>query len=123
MLPADGSSTVACPNNTDVVPVPPTVMDNCGVTLTPTGPVVSPKPSCEGTRTYTWTYTDCEGNTHNWVYTYTIEYLDFSVPAGGSSTVACPNDTDVVPVPPTVMDNCGVTLTPTGPCSFTKANL
>ncbi|MFN8318494.1 MAG: PKD-like domain-containing protein [Saprospiraceae bacterium] len=115
MLPADGSSTVACPNNTDVVPVPPTVMDNCGVTLTPTGPVVSPKPSCEGTRTYTWTYTDCEGNTHNWVYTYTIEYLDFSVPAGGSSTVACPNDTDVVPVPPTVMDNCGVTLTPTGP--------
>ena len=28
---------------------------------------------CEGTITYTWTYTDCEGNNHDWVYTYTIE--------------------------------------------------
>ena len=65
-------------------------------------------------------YTDCEGNTHDWVYTYTVEYNDFSVPANGSSTVACPNDTDVAPVPPTVMDNCGVTLTPTGPVVSAK---
>jgi hypothetical protein len=119
-LPANGSLTVDCPDDTDVVPVPPTVMDNCGVTLTPTGPVVSMKPTCEGTRTYTWTYTDCEGNTHDWVYTYTIEYEDFTLPANGSLTVDCPDDTDVVPVPPTVMDNCGVTLTPTGPSISVK---
>ena len=31
--------------------------------------------------TYTYTYTDCEGNTHDWVYTYTIERADFTVPA------------------------------------------
>jgi hypothetical protein len=48
------------------------VVDNCGQTLTPTGPVVSPLPGCGGTRTYTYTYTDCAGNTQNWVYTYTV---------------------------------------------------
>ena len=69
-VPSNGSLTVDCPNDTDVVPVPPTVMDNCGVTLTPTGPVVSPKPACEGTRTYTWTYTDCEGNTPMGLHLY-----------------------------------------------------
>ena len=37
---------------------------------------------CEGTITYTWKYTDCEGNNHDWVYTYTIEVEDFAVPAG-----------------------------------------
>ncbi|MBK7223826.1 MAG: hypothetical protein IPH94_21795 [Saprospiraceae bacterium] len=114
-LPANSGLTVDCPDDTDVVPTPPTVMDNCGVTLTPTGPSISAKPMCEGTRTYTWTYTDCEGNNHDWIYTYTVEYEDFTVPADGSLTVDCPDDTDVVPTPPTVMDNCGVTLTPSGP--------
>ena len=43
----------------------------------------------KGPVTYTFTYTDCEGNTHDWVYTYTIERLPFADPTDAGSTVAC----------------------------------
>ena len=33
--------------------------------LTPTGPVEGTVPACEGDVTYTWTYTDCAGFTHD----------------------------------------------------------
>ena len=120
--PVDAGTTVACPNATDVAPTPlPVVVDNCGATLTPTGPVISTKPVCEGTRTYTYLYTDCEGNTQDWVYTYTVEYQPFRNPVDAGTTVACPNATDVAPTPlPVVTDNCGATLTPTGPVISTK---
>ncbi|MBK8054554.1 MAG: T9SS type A sorting domain-containing protein [Saprospiraceae bacterium] len=113
-LPANGGSTVACPAAANVVPTPPSKMSECGEPIIPTGPVVSATPACEGTKTYTWTYTDCEGNSHDWVYTYTIERNDFTVPANGSATVSCPADI-TTPTPPTVTSNCGETLTPTGP--------
>lgn len=74
-LPANGGSIVNCPLATNVVPTPPTVVDACGVTLVPVGPIVSAQVNCEGTdtyRTYTWTYTDCSGFVLNWVYTYTV---------------------------------------------------
>jgi hypothetical protein len=38
-----------------VLPAPPVVTDNCGVTLTPTGPVETGTVVCEGDFTYTWT--------------------------------------------------------------------
>jgi hypothetical protein len=94
----------------------PTVLDNCMGTLLPAGPpVVSAKPVCEGTRTYTYTYTDCEGNSHPWVFTYTVEREDFTPPAPGGATVACPDQTDTPPMLPTVLDNCMGTLLPAGP--------
>ena len=113
-LPAPGGSTVACPNATDFAPSLPTFTDNCGVVLTPSVPVVSSKPVCEGTRTYTYTLTDCEGTSHNWVYTYTVERLDFTPPAPGGSTIACAS-LATPPTLPTVTDNCGTTLTPSAP--------
>ncbi len=119
-MPADGASIVACPAATDIAPTLPSVVDNCGNTLTPTGPVVSAPVVCEGNRTYTYTYTDCEGNTHNWVYTYTVEREDFVMPANGASTVACPVATNTAPIVPAVVDNCGNTLTPTGPAISTQ---
>jgi len=61
-----------------------------------------------------WNYADCEGNNHNWVYTYTIEYEDFTMPPDAGSTVECFSDV-VIPVPPVVYDNCGMLITPTGP--------
>ena len=70
--------------------------------------------SCEGTITYTYLYTDCEGNTQDWLYTYTIERLPFTNPPDAGSTIACPA-LAVTPIPPVVVDNCGTTLTPTGP--------
>jgi hypothetical protein len=114
--PAPGGATVACPDQTDTPPMLPTVLDNCMGTLLPVGPpVVSAKPVCEGTRTYTYTYTDCEGNSHPWVFTYTVEREDFTPPAPGGATVACPDQTDTPPMLPTVLDNCMGTLLPAGP--------
>ena len=64
-----------------VVVTPPNVQDACLNDLTPTGPVVSASPACEGDITYTWTYTDCaNGNTHDYVHTVTIDIPDFTPP-------------------------------------------
>jgi gliding motility-associated-like protein len=114
-MPANEGTTVNCPALTNTAPTLPTVTDACGNTLTPGTPTIAPIPTCEGTRTYTYPYTDCEGNTHNWVYTYTVEYDDFTMPANGTSTVSCIEETDVVPTAPTVNDACGNVLTPSSP--------
>jgi hypothetical protein len=97
-----------------VLPAPPVVTDNCGVTLTPTGPVETGTVLCEGDFTYTWTYTDCEGNTQDYVHTVTIEYDPFPAIPPTTDVVDCYANI-VLPAPPVVTDNCGVTLTPTGP--------
>jgi hypothetical protein len=112
-IPANGAATVACPANA-AQPIPPTVLSNCGEAITPTGPVVSTTPACEGTKTYTWTYTDCEGNSLPWVFTYTIERNNFALPANGAATVACPANA-TLPTPPAVTSNCGEAIPPTGP--------
>jgi hypothetical protein len=113
-LPADEGTTVACEVDA-TAPMPPTVNDNCGDPITPSGPTTGGTyDGCEGTITYTWTYADCAGNSHDWVYTYTIERLDFTLPADEASTVACEADA-TEPTPPTVNDNCGDPITPSGP--------
>ena len=112
-LPAPGASTVDCLTEA-VAPTPPTVTDNCNNTLTPSAPVASADPACGGTKTYTFTYTDCAGKTYNWVYTYTIREPVVTLPAPGASTVDCLTEA-VAPTPPTVTDNCNNTLTPSAP--------
>ncbi len=119
-VPANGAATVACAS-VITTPVPPTVLSDCGETIAPIGPVVGSSPACEGTKTYTWTYTDCEGNAHDWVFTYTIERSDFAVPANGAATVACPA-LATPPSPPVVLSNCGETLAPTGPAIANSPN-
>jgi hypothetical protein len=119
-MPADGGSTVTCPDATDTAPTLPTVTDACGVTLTPGVAVVSAKPVGTGTRTYTYPYTDCEGNTHNWVYTYTVSPSGVTLPANGASTVICSDATDAVPTPPSVTGVCCTTLTPAAPVVSAK---
>ena len=70
-LPANGGSTVACISDAQVVPTPPAVNNSCGDPLTLTGPVVSADPVCSGTKTYTWTYTDCTGSNRTMdIYVY-----------------------------------------------------
>ena len=64
-----GSSMVAC-LSAATMPTAPAVDDNCGNALTPSDTTIvdSPNPlTCEGTRTYTFTYTDCEGNQKDWI--------------------------------------------------------
>jgi Secretion system C-terminal sorting domain len=109
----NGSATVACPDQTDVLPTPPVVTSNCGEVLTPVV-TSTPKPGCEGNRNWNFTYTDCEGNTATWTFIYTVEYLDFTVPANQAETVECPFNV-VVPAPPVVLDNCGKLLNAIGP--------
>ncbi|WP_418509810.1 hypothetical protein, partial [Corallibacter sp.] len=112
--PAPTSDTVACYDNI-VLPTLPTVTDNCGNTLTPSAVVESTSPDCEGDITYTWTYTDCEGNTHDYVHIVTIEVEDFTVPNNQESDISCIEDAQVTPTPPSVTDNCGNNINPTGP--------
>jgi hypothetical protein len=98
MMPDHAGSTVACVADI-VAPTVPIVTDNCGNTLTASAPVVSTTPACEGDVTYTYTFTDCEGNTHDWVYTYTSRERDFTMPANAASTVACAADVVAPTVP------------------------
>ncbi|MFV5703449.1 hypothetical protein ACM55F_16400, partial [Flavobacterium sp. XS2P12] len=109
-MPTNAGSTVACAADI-VTPTVPVVTDNCGNALTPAAAVISATPACEGTVTYTYTFTDCEGTAHDWVYTYTIERNDFTMPTNAGSTVACAADI-VTPTVPVVTDNCGNALTP-----------
>ncbi|HRF38919.1 MAG TPA: hypothetical protein PK198_09020, partial [Saprospiraceae bacterium] len=80
VVPANGSAIVACPALA-TQPTPPTVMGCDGSIITPTGPVISNSPNpvtCEGTRTYTWTYS-CGGTSSIWSFVYTIERNPFTV--------------------------------------------
>jgi gliding motility-associated-like protein len=110
-LPANGLQTVG--NLADaVVPTPPNVTDACGNAIVPAAPTKTATPDCQGTVVYTFNYTDCEGNTHDWTYTYTIELAPFAVPANGSATVNCIADA-TTPTPPTVSDANGNPIKPT----------
>jgi Metallo-peptidase family M12B Reprolysin-like/Lamin Tail Domain/Secretion system C-terminal sorting domain len=122
VVPANGSATVAC-LVLATQPTPPVVTACNGLAITPTGPVVinTPNPiNCEGTRTYTWTYS-CGATTSNWSYIYTIERNPFTVPTNGSATVNSPA-LATPPTPPIVMSNCGQTLAPTGPVVTDNTN-
>jgi hypothetical protein len=112
-VPANGAATVACPALANVQPTPPTVTSNCGEVLTP---VVTSSQAlgCEGNRVWYFAYTDCEGNTATWLFTYTVEYADFSVPPNVVQNFGCPIN-EGTPTPPSVQDNCGNLLSPTGP--------
>src|SRR5512133_2207337 len=114
-LPAPGASTVNCPANA-TQPTPPVIKDFCGNDITATLKTTPAAIACAGTMTWVFTYTDCEGNAHDWNYVYTIDIPDFTVnlPAPGASTVNCPANALVQPGPPAINDACG-TPTPATP--------
>jgi hypothetical protein len=109
---APTSDVVDCYANI-VLPAPPVITDNCGVTLTPTGPVETGSVVCEGDYTYTWTYTDCEGNSQDYVHTVTIEYAHSRRYHRHRMWLTVMQT--LYYRLPGYYDNCGVTLTPTGP--------
>ncbi|MBR5982399.1 MAG: leucine-rich repeat protein, partial [Bacteroidales bacterium] len=113
-LPDDVDITVHCIAEATEPTSLPTVTDNCGNTLTPSAAVQGGTYNgCSGTRTYTFTYTDCAGHSHDWTYIYTIAPEDFLtlMPPNEGTTVACISEA-IEPPTPTVTDNCGNTLTP-----------
>ena len=78
-LPVDDASTVNCLVDAQVAPTPPVMTDMCGTAMTPV--MVAPLDiPCEGDMVYTFTYTDCAGNTADWTYTYTIDIPPFTLP-------------------------------------------
>ena len=104
-MPSNQGSSVECADDA-VQPSAPAVTDNCGNTINPSGPVQGGSfDGCHGTITFTYTYMDCEGNTHDWVYTYQVD--DYTAPSVDPFTnylFACD---DVIEIPyPTVNDNC-----------------
>jgi len=71
--PAPTSSTIECYLDA-TPPALPVILDGCGVTLTPTGPVIGGTNTggCSGTITYSYTYLNCEGMEYVWMYTYNV---------------------------------------------------
>jgi hypothetical protein len=117
VLPSDVTLEVACPDATDIPPMLPIVQDNCNNVLTPIAPpVVSAKPTCEGDRTWKYTYKDCDNNMHTWTFTYHVERQDFYPGDDQDITVNCADDADPDDVVlPMVHSNCGELLAPDGP--------
>jgi hypothetical protein len=69
---ANETKTVQC-LSLAIAPTVPTATDNYGNILTPSNPVISNSLSFERDLTYTYTFTDCVGNKHDWIYTYIID--------------------------------------------------
>src|SRR5688572_7910252 len=107
---ANGSSVVSCAADA-MAPTPPTILDACDNEITPVAAAPPTPLTCEGDMVYTFTYTDCAGNSHDWTYTYTIDMPDFTMPANGTSVVTCAADA-LAPTPPTILDACDNEITP-----------
>ena len=126
----EAAKTVVCVDSAKAPARIPTATGKCEDVITGVLTATTDNPSpltCEGTRTYTYTYTDCAGLTATWDYVYTITKGAFTLPANESKDIACASDT-VMPTPPaTPATYCG-DLTVTGPvrggtydgCSGTK---
>lgn len=113
----ENSKTVECLADATAPTTIPTATSKCDDALTGVLTSTTDVPNsiaCEGTRTYTYTYTDCAGKTATWDYVYTITKKNFTMPANDGTTVACIAQA-TQPTPPTVTDNCGGALTVTGP--------
>ena len=116
--PPDGGETINCIDDAVAGAItPPAVNDNCGNPLTPVGPTgpvfIPPGFTCNGTVTYSWTYTDCEGNLVTWDYIFTVDAIP-PVPSGPAvdtdSTITCGLDAMPPATLPVVVDACGDTL-------------
>ena len=83
----------------------PTIVDTV---IIPVGPAIGGTydGGCSGTVTYTWTYTDGGGNSHDWIYTFTIQDTQAPVitTTATNRDLGC-NPTVVAPVF-TGLDNC-----------------
>ncbi len=114
--PVPVASTIQCVSDA-TAPALPVVKDVCGVTLPAPAPVITNVPdpvTCEGTRTYQYTYTDCAGLSFVWTYTYTIDHTIAPAEVGGpvatGSTVECISSATPPVNLPVVKDACGTTI-------------
>ena len=107
VLPANGSAVVTNP----ALAIPPVmlpVVNDCnGNPIIPSSPVITNNPSpltCEGTRTYTYTYV-CGGSTATWSFVYTVvDNIPPSITCP-ANIAACESQT-ITYVLPVGTDNC-----------------
>ncbi|MDQ3017591.1 MAG: SprB repeat-containing protein, partial [Bacteroidota bacterium] len=104
------SDVVDCYANI-ILPAPPDVIDNCGNALIPSAPIESGIISCESEITYTWTYTDCEGNIQTYEHFVTIND-DILPTASDPADINLAGCNTAVPAPDASVvtdeaDNCG----------------
>ena len=107
----NGKETIACASELKE-PTLPVVEDACGNKLTGVLKSVTPAavPTCDGTVTYVYTFTDCANHAHDWEFVYTIEKPKLTIPSDGGSDVACLKDVKD-PTAEALTDNCGRTVT------------
>ena len=99
-----GAASVTCADLATETFDMPTVTDACGATITTftTEPVTGNAANCNGSKIYSYTYTDCTGRLSNtWTYTYTI------------------NDN----IPPTIADIADQDAVPEGNCTYRVPDL
>lgn len=111
--PENTTSTVTCLADAVDPGAPEDILDACGQTVSAvlTGSMDSPDLLvCEGIRVWTYSYTDCSGNTAIWTHTYYIS-LNTSpiIPPDGTQTIECVAQA-IIPQSPVVLDACGNSL-------------
>ncbi len=120
-VPENEASSVACITDA-VVPTPPTVFDANNKEVIPVM-TENADPVCKGDKIYTFTYTDCAGNTADWKYTYTIndDIAPVAPKAPEPMEYQCIDD---VPVAGnlTAVDNCAGNITVAGVDSVDNSN-
>ena len=116
----NGGTTVACIAAASP-PTVPSATDVCDGSIV--GVLVSkvdnPDPlTCEGTRVYTYSYTDAASNVAYWTYTYLIDHTTAPAEVGShvsvARTVECFSDATAPTTLPVMKDVCGNLVTPTG---------
>ena len=138
LVQAPTSSTVQCVTDATEAAIAasgyPVFKDVCGNTATVTRSLASSDgtyTNCQGTKTYTYRFTDCAGLSSTWTYTFNIVHVthpsEYVAPNGSpvptSSTVSCVVGA-VQPTPPVFKDVCGntSTVTRTGPVIVNQTN-
>lgn len=129
--PSQNSAVVECLSEAVAPTDLPTVEDVCGVSLNDDAHRVMTMVddpvsiTCAGTRTYTYTFTDCAGHEATWNFTYTIRHttapaektagVDGYVTAATSADITCVSAATETFSMPTFLDACGNVLTPSEP--------
>lgn len=75
-MPSNGGSTVECLTSATTPTPPAGIVDVCGLAVSPVLDSTIDSPAsltCEGTRTYHYSFTDCAGLVSTWKYIYTID--------------------------------------------------
>jgi hypothetical protein len=116
-MPKDEGTTIACASELKE-PALPVVKDACGNELTGVLKSVTPTelPTCEGTVTYVYTFTDCANHSHDWSFVYKIEKTSPVISSGGieaGKVISCIGEATEPTAIPTAKNSCGESVTPT----------